>query len=118
VVTDSSTKKLRVKCKDPNCEWWLYAKVVDNSWAIMKYPHQHICRTTVTRVDHAQLIAKMIADIIREDVEKNHIITIKQVRANNITSLCVRQSNTSSDCIIYKYIITDKTKKYNKSNLI
>jgi hypothetical protein len=59
VVTDSSTQKLRVKCKDPNCEWRLYAKIVDNSWAIMKCPYQHICRVTAARVDHAQLTAKM-----------------------------------------------------------
>jgi hypothetical protein len=80
VVTDSSIQKLRVKCKDPNCEWRLYAKTVGNSWAIMKCPYQHICRATAARVDHAQL-TKMIAYIICEDVEKDQTITIKQVHA-------------------------------------
>jgi hypothetical protein len=47
----------------------------------MKCPYQHICRATATRVDHTQLTAKMNVDIIREDVEKDQTITIKQVRA-------------------------------------
>jgi hypothetical protein len=46
----------------------------------MKYPYKHICRATAVRVDHAQLTAKMITDVIREDVEKDHSITIKQLR--------------------------------------
>jgi hypothetical protein len=45
----------------------------------MKYPYKHICRATAVRVDHAQLTAKMITDVIREDVEKDHSITIKQL---------------------------------------
>jgi hypothetical protein len=45
----------------------------------MKCLYQHICRVTTARVYHAQLTAKMITDIIREDVEKDQTITIKQV---------------------------------------
>jgi hypothetical protein len=81
MVTDSSTQKLRVKCKDSNYEWRLYAKIVGNSWAIMKCLYQQIYRATAARVDHAQLTAKMIVNIIREDVEKDQTITIKQVHA-------------------------------------
>jgi hypothetical protein len=43
--------------------------------------YKHICRATAVRVDHAQLTAKMIADVIRKDVEKDHSITVKQVQA-------------------------------------
>jgi hypothetical protein len=80
VVTDSNKQKLRVKCKDPDCEWRLYAKSIGNAWAIMKCLYKYICRATVARVDYAQLTAKMIADVIREDIEKDHSITVKQVR--------------------------------------
>jgi hypothetical protein len=51
-----------------------------DAWAIKKIPYKHICRATVARVDHAQLTAKVIADIIREDVEKDISLPIKQVR--------------------------------------
>jgi hypothetical protein len=47
----------------------------------MKCPYKHICRATAARVDHAQLTAKMIVDVIREDVEKNYSITVKQIQA-------------------------------------
>jgi MuDR family transposase len=33
VVKDSSKQKLRVKCKDPDCEWRLYAKSIGNAKA-------------------------------------------------------------------------------------
>jgi MuDR family transposase len=33
VVKDSSKQKLRVKCKDPDCEWRLYAKLIGNAKA-------------------------------------------------------------------------------------
>jgi hypothetical protein len=41
-----------------------------DAWAIKKISYKHIYRATVARVDHAQLTAKVIADIIREDVKK------------------------------------------------
>jgi hypothetical protein len=47
----------------------------------MKCMYKHICRATAVRVDHAQLTAKMIADVIRKDVEKDHSITVKQVQS-------------------------------------
>jgi hypothetical protein len=45
----------------------------------MKCSYKHKCRVTAARVDHAQLTAKMIVDVIRKDVEKDHSITVKQV---------------------------------------
>jgi hypothetical protein len=43
----------------------------------MKCSYKHICRATAAIVDHAQLIV----DVIREDIEKDYSITVKQVRA-------------------------------------
>jgi hypothetical protein len=40
----------------------------------MKCPYKHICRAIAARVDYAQLTAKMIVNVIREDVEKDHYI--------------------------------------------
>jgi hypothetical protein len=59
----------------------LYAKSIDNVWAIMKCPYKHICRATAAIVVHAQLTVKIIVDVIHEDVEKDHSITVKQARA-------------------------------------
>jgi hypothetical protein len=42
--------------------------------------YKHIYRTKIARVDHAQLTAKVITDIIREDMEKDISLQIKQVR--------------------------------------
>jgi phenylpyruvate tautomerase PptA (4-oxalocrotonate tautomerase family) len=41
----------------------------------------YIYRVTAVRIDHTQLTAKMITNVIREDVEKDHYIVVKQVRA-------------------------------------
>jgi hypothetical protein len=72
-VKDSNKQKLRVICKDQSCSWYLYATPTGcyDAWAIKKISYKHICRATIIRVDHAQLTAKVIADIIREDVEKD-----------------------------------------------
>jgi hypothetical protein len=51
-----------------------------DAWAIKKIPYKHIYRATVARVDHTQLTAKVIADIIREYVEKDISLPIKQIR--------------------------------------
>jgi hypothetical protein len=47
--------------------------------AIKKISYKHICRATVVRVDYAQLTANVIADIIREYVEKDISLPIKHV---------------------------------------
>jgi len=80
-VQDSSKTKYRVRCKDENCSWMLYAARTGSgdAWSIRKCPYKHICRSTAARFDHAQLTAKMMADIIREDVENNVSLPIKQV---------------------------------------
>jgi hypothetical protein len=58
-------------CKDENYSWYLYAIPTDagDAWGTRKYPYKHIYRATTARVDHAQLTAKIIADMIREDVQ-------------------------------------------------
>jgi len=81
-VRESGRKKLRYVCRDENCSWYLYATPTGagDAWGIRKCPYKHICRATAARVDHAQLTAKMIADIIREDVQNNTSLPIKHIR--------------------------------------
>jgi hypothetical protein len=80
VVIDSSTTKYRVKCTDQDCEWRLSSKSGGTPWVIIRCRNKHTCRAISARIDHPNLTAKLIADYIREDVEKDNAMSIKQVR--------------------------------------
>ncbi|XP_078177430.1 uncharacterized protein LOC144571908 [Carex rostrata] len=71
-----------VNCKDTRCAWSLYAKsgLFSSKWEIRTISGPHTCHADASRTDHAQLTAKMVADVIREDIRENVALTIKSVK--------------------------------------
>jgi len=81
-LQNSSQSMYIVKCKTQNCEWRLYAKCTDSGdWVIAKNHYKHSCFGSATRLDHHQMTARMIANIIAVSLRENLEMTVKQVRA-------------------------------------
>lgn len=78
----SSATRLVMVCKDQRCFWRLYAVCPkgNNFWTIRTNPYPHTCIQSITRVDHAQLTAKIIAGAIKKEMNEDTTMTIKNVR--------------------------------------
>ena len=71
-----------VNCRAQNCKWRLYAKYTDyGDWVIATNPVEHSCYGSATRLDHHQMTARMVANIIKTRLRENLEMTVKQVRA-------------------------------------
>lgn len=81
-ITGSNRTSMVVNCKDTRCTWRLYAKsgLFSSKWEIRTISGPHTCHADASRTDHAQLTAKMVADVIREDIRENVALTIKSVK--------------------------------------
>jgi len=81
-ITGSNRTSMVVNCKDTRCAWRLYAKsgLFSSKWEIRTISGPHTCHADASRTDHAQLTAKMVADVIREDIRENVALTIKSVK--------------------------------------
>ena len=83
VVTDSSKKKYVVTCENSRCKWRLYAKPsgIGNKWIVATNPYPHSCHASITRRDHRQLSAEVVAKVIGEDLPNNLEMKVATVRA-------------------------------------
>ena len=81
-TTSSSRNKLIINCKDSRCTWRLYAtsSFFGSRWVIKTLTQPHTCRASTDRTDHAQLTAKMIAHIIKDDIREDVTKSISNIR--------------------------------------
>ena len=82
-VQNSSKTKYVVKCEDSRCYWRLYAKPsgVNECWIIKTNQFPHSCHASMTRKDHRQLTAAMVAQVIADALPKNLEMKIETVRS-------------------------------------
>ena len=81
-LKNSSKSMYVVNCRAHNCKWRLYAKYTDyGDWVIATNSVEHSCYGSATRLDHHQMTARMVANIIKTRLRENLEMNIKQVRA-------------------------------------
>ncbi|XP_078162886.1 uncharacterized protein LOC144558054, partial [Carex rostrata] len=80
--THIDKQRIRFKCKDPRCGWYINARVTGfgTQWKVSKCPTKHVCHADATRIDHAQLTAAMVADCISAHMRNDVDLSITSIR--------------------------------------
>ncbi|XP_078151905.1 uncharacterized protein LOC144547193 [Carex rostrata] len=77
----SDTSKLEIRCRTSGCRFKLKARAtkIGDTWKITEQDTAHTCTSEYTRIDHAQLTASIIADIIGPNIKENPTMSIRSV---------------------------------------